>query len=252
MPEPERLERRLRELGPALEYPATPDLRRAVERRLRPRFRRRGWWAAAAAVLIAAGALALLPPVRVAVAQWLGLGRVRVERVQNPPSAAPRPAGDAGERLHLGRAVSLDEARDLLGGPVPVPTALGAPDAVYWAAGTRFVSLVYLPRPGLPETAGSGVGVLLMEAAGDVQYPFLGKLLGPQTTLEPADVDGAPGAWLAGAPHAVAYLDPSGRFTTDDVRLVGNVLIWSRAGLTYRIESGLTRERALAIATTLR
>ena len=38
----------------------------------------------------------------------------------------------------------------------------------------------------------------------------------------------------------------------DRPRLARNVLLWQDGGITYRLEGDLTRERALAIAATVR
>jgi hypothetical protein len=65
-------------------------------------------------------------------------------------------------------------------------------------------------------------------------------------------VNGEPGFWIEGHPHVVDYVDPSGRAGRLSSRLVGNTLLWNQEGLTVRIESSLSLERSLAIATSLR
>lgn len=258
MPDQDALEAGLRRLATAIQYPPTPDFRLAVERRIAARqrrpWRRPGRLALAAAVLLAAalvGAVSV-PPVRQVVAEWIGLGRIRVERVPALPGPTPLPPGRVRGSLHLGSQVTLAEAATRLGRPVLSPSALGDPDAVYWESASHFVSLVYLPRAGLPETSGTGVAVLVMEARGSVEYPFLAKMAGPGTRFEEVTVQGVKGGWLEGSPHAVAFFDPSGKFVTDDVRLAANVLIWSSGDMTYRIESSLTKERVLPLAASLR
>lgn len=254
MPDQDALEAGLRSLATTIDYPPTPDFRVSVERRIAAGHRPLWRLALAAALLLAAavaGAVAA-PPVREAVAEWIGFGRIRVERVHALPSPTPLAPGQLKGDLHLGEEVTLVAAATRLGRPVLVPSALGEPDAVYWEPVSHFVSLVYLPRADLPETSGTGVAVLVMEARGSVEYPFLAKMAGPGTRLEEVSVRGVKGGWLEGSPHAVAFFDPSGRFVTDDVRLAGNVLIWSSGDMTYRIESSAPKERVLTLAAALR
>jgi hypothetical protein len=59
-------------------------------------------------------------------------------------------------------------------------------------------------------------------------------------------VDGAPGVWISGAPHVVLgpELPP---------RLAGNVLVWVRGAVTYRLEGkGLTLDAAQDVAGLVR
>jgi hypothetical protein len=50
----------------------------------------------------------------------------------------------------------------------------------------------------------------------------------------------------------VRYLDRSGNFRTDTVRRSGAVLLWERAGVTYRIEGPTRLAEAKRIAATVR
>jgi hypothetical protein len=65
-----------------------------------------------------------------------------------------------------------------------------------------------------------------------------------KTDVEYVDVDGEPGIWIGGR-HAV-YL-PGG-----NPRAAGHVLIWNHGRLTLRLEAAVGRERALAIARSVR
>jgi hypothetical protein len=64
-------------------------------------------------------------------------------------------------------------------------------------------------------------------------------------------VGGRPGFWVSGA-HQVGVLDRSGAFATDTVRLAGDTLLWQDGEVTYRLESGLDRDDAVAAAASLR
>jgi hypothetical protein len=242
------LERRLAALRDEVAWPPTPDLASVVAGRVasEPRRRRRGlraWPAlrpatvALAALVVAvvvAGTLAAAPGVRARIADWLGIGAVRVERVDRLPDVGP--ARDLG----LGRRTTLAAARRAAGVPVPTIGALGAPDAVYLARpGSAGVSLVYLARAGLP-AATDGVGaVLTMLPGGDIG--LVKKLLGAGTSVTSIDVDGAIGVYIAGEPHVVA--PPN--------RLAGNTLIWVRGDTTYRLETALGRAAALRLARSV-
>jgi hypothetical protein len=244
------LERRLAVLRDDVAWPPTPDLASAVAARVaseprrraraRPRLRpalRPATVALAALVvaLVVAGTLAAAPGVRARIADWLGIGAVRVERVDRLPDVGP--ARDLG----LGRRTTLAAARRAARVPVPTIGALGAPDAVYVSrqppAGA---SLVYLARPGLP-AATHGTGALLtMLPGGDVA--LVKKLLGAGTSVTSVDVDGALGVYISGEPHVV----------TPPNRLAGNTLIWVRGDTTYRLETALGRAAALRLARSVR
>jgi hypothetical protein len=242
------LERRLARLGDEVAWPPTPDLARAVAARVAAEPRReraRGPWpalrpatvalAALVAALVVAVTLAAAPGVRARIADWLGIGAVRVERVERLPDVGP------GRDLGLGTRTTLASARR--GARVPVPTiaALGAPDAVYVdRAGAGGAALVYRARRGLP-AATRGIGALLtILPGGDVA--IVKKLLGAGTSVTSVDVDGAFGVFIAGEPHVVT---PPGR-------LAGNTLLWVRGDTTYRLETALGRAAALRLARSVR
>jgi hypothetical protein len=241
------LEQRLALLRDEVAWPPTPDLASAAAARIaseppRPR-RARGpalrpatvALAAFVVALVVAATLAAAPGVRARIADWLGIGAVRVERVERLPDVGP--ARDLG----LGERTTLAAARR--GARVPVPTigALGAPDAVYVdRRGAGGASLVYLARPGLP-AATRGIGALLtILPGGDIA--LVKKLLGAGTSVTSVDVDGGLGVYISGEPHVV----------TPPSRLAGNTLIWVRGDTTYRLETALGRAAALRLARSVR
>jgi len=248
------LEQRLAALREDLAWPPTPDLASAVAARVAaeppPRRLRLQWVsglrpaaaAALAAVVLAlaiAATLVASPGVRARVADWLGIGAVRIERVERLPDVGP--ARDLG----LGRRTTAAAARRLTGLPVPAIPALGAPDAVYAdrpaaARSSGSVSVVYLARRGLP-AATRGIGALLTVLP-DGDPAVVKKLAGAGTSVEIVDVDGALGAFVSGDPHVVA--PPN--------RLAGNTLVWVRGARTYRLETALGRDAALRVARGVR
>jgi hypothetical protein len=243
------LEQRLALLRDEVAWPPTPDLAGAVAARVAAEPRHRGGHVSrlralrpatvALAVLVAAVivavTLAAAPGVRARIADWLGIGAVRVERVERLPDVGP------GRDLGLGRRTTLAGARRSAGVPLPAIAALGAPDAVYAdRSGSRGASLVYLARPGLPAVT-RGIGALLtILPGGDVA--LVKKLLVAGTSVTGVDIDGAIGVYIAGEPHVVT---PPGR-------LAGNTLLWVRGATTYRLETKLGRAAALRLARSVR
>jgi len=209
----------------------------------------------AAAVILVLGFTAVLilsPTARTAVARFLGLRGVRIT-VQPTVSVPPV---HPGEHLALGQRMSLFEAGSKLPFRVLLPPdhvegiALGAPDAVYLDPylPTGKVTLVYGERPGLPKTKETGVGMLLAEFRGTLDEPSLQKSIRfGDATVESVVVNGEQGYFIRGE-HAVEYREPSGLTRQDTVRLAGNTLLWERDGVTFRLESSLSKARALAIA----
>ncbi len=268
------LESALIDLGRRLEYPRTPLLARAVRERLaaaaRPSLKERlaALWetlrpaqrafalAALAVVLLAGAVFSLFPDARTTVAHWLGLRGVVITNVPSPLPTPLRtlPPGPVGQRLNLGEKVILADAQSHVRFHVLVPAALGDPDEVYFLeppAGGE-VSLVYFERPAVPQTAQTGVGLLLTEFRGDLEPGFFGKGLGPGTRLVEVRVRGVTGYWIEGMPHLFFYRDSSGNVRDETLRLAANTLIWEEAGVTVRIESSLRQDQALRIAESLR
>jgi hypothetical protein len=232
------IENRLAELD--VKWPPAPDVAARVRARVEaePRRRRlRPAWAVALAVLVLGGGVAAVPPARSAVLRWLGIEGVRIERVPSAPTAAPSPTLDLGRRIPLAPATL-------------VPRALGRPDGVY--AGPRdTVTLLYRPRPGLPESEQTGAGALLSQFPGRTNVQFIRKFAGPDTTIEPVQVGGERGYWVAGEPHGLLYEDPTGDVREAPTRLAGPTLVWRRGRLTLRLEADVSKARALAIARSV-
>jgi hypothetical protein len=254
------LEQRIAGLRDDMAWPPTPDIAAAVAARIaaEPAQESRRPWPAPrlpgipllrpATAALAAGLVALAiavtlvasPGVRARVADWLGIGAVRIERVERLPDVGP--ARDLG----LGARTSAAAARRATGLPVPSIGALGAPDAVYAdrpAAGAGrapSVSVVYLARPGLP-AATRGIGALLTVLP-DGDPALVKKLAGSGTDVEFLDVGSGPGVFLSGDEHVVG----------PPQRLAGNTLIWVDGTVTYRLESALGRDAALRLARSVR
>jgi hypothetical protein len=165
------------------------------------------------------------------------------------PSATIQPLGGS---LGLGDALPFAEVERQAGFDVLLPTdpPIGPPDVSY-LNGQR-VALVWASRPALPETNTLGIGLVLAEFQGTVDQGYYEKILGGETTITPVTVDGARGYWISGGPHFFFYRDAQGQVVTDESRVVGDVLVWATADVTYRLETSLDMAAAIKLAESLR
>lgn len=209
------LEQELRSLR--IDFPSEPDVSGRVLARLQRPARRR-WLVPVLVALALVGALFAIPQTRAAILRVLHIGNVEVERVQTLPSAREGP-------LPLGRPVSLEEARDAVRIDLAVPDDY---DGIYLSG--RFVTFVLAPRVWLLEWGGTGP-------------PILKKVVEPDTRIDRVSLDDRTTAlWIEGR-HLVVR--------GPERRLAGNVLIWERTGVTYRLEGALSESRAVQIARDL-
>ena len=272
------LEAALRALGAQLAMPAadTADGRRAARvrarieasrparaalflmlepagRRLpgRPRIRRGVVLALAATLVLAAVAAAAvgfdLPGLRIIFGP-----APTVPAVTSPPSPGGSVPRLPGSGLGLGTAVPLADAARLVDFAVALPRDPdpGPPDAVYHRLGR--LALVWGASSDLPPTADPDIGLLLSEFRGRLDETIVLKIADAGTRVEPVTVAGAPGYWIEGELHFFAYLDPDGAQIVDSRRTVGDTLVWTNDGITYRLESSLGRDAAIRLAASLR
>jgi hypothetical protein len=230
-----------------VEWPETPDIASAVQKRLaapapaprRWRLDRPGWQLAIAATALVIAVVMAIPPARAAVLDLLGFSSVRITREE------PRPFAQG---LAVGDRVTLERARRSF--PVLIPEELGEPDAVHLAPGPR-VDLLYGARPGLPVSGTTGAGLLITEFRA-VAEPLIEKSAGG-ATVERLTVGGDPAFFISGAPHGFAYVAPDDEMHFEEQRLAGNTLLVERSdGVLVRLEAEFTRERAVEIAESLR
>jgi hypothetical protein len=255
------LERDLERLGRELDYPATPDLAAAVAARLPPRAPAHGPRALVPArslralavaalllLLLAGGVYAASPEVRRAVRDLLGLRGATIERTETLPPAPPVRDPDLGDR------VSPAEARGAVAFAVLAPAALGEPDAAYVRRETPGgeVSLAYRARPGLPRAESLDLGLLVTEFRGDLHPDYVGKVAPEATRVERLQAGRHRAIWIEGAPHLFFYRGPDGAMLQGSLRLAENVLLVERGRLLVRLEGRFGRERALALAASLR
>ncbi len=241
------IEAALRDLAVHIDHPQTADLSVVVVARLTaapaPPRSRRPRVALAAALLVVV--LLAWPAPRHAVADWLGIGAVRVVRTGDVPAGT-------GSVLRLGREVSLEEASDRAPFTILGPATMEAPSAIYMGEPSAdSVTLLWGEGPDVPGDASTGVGVLLTEMPGSTNRELIEKRLGPDTTFETTTVGDAPAYWIAGGQHELLYVDQYGRTRPDTTRLAANTLLWEQDGVTFRLESRLSRDAAIELAGDL-
>jgi hypothetical protein len=255
------LEQRLVLLQAEIDWPVTPALAARVRARIAtPGPARRPWFlnrlaVAAAAVLVVLAALIAYTPSRDAIASFINLHTI-FTRVNQLPTPSPLPSGPIGKRLGLGDPTTLAQAQSKVSWHIVVPASLGRPDEVYLqlppdGPPQGEVTLVYKSRPGLKASGETGAAVLITEASGAVDTQIFGKMLGDGTTLEEVTVNGHKGYWISGQPHIFVFIDASGQFRTETMRLATNTLIIDDSGTVIRIEGDLTKAQALGIAASL-
>lgn len=257
------VERALLRIAPQLDVPETPDLTSSVRVAIAAG-RPAPWWSRSwlrrprpVFALAVVGALVVVlsasPASREAVARWLGIRGARIEiepGLRAKPSAVPTSL----TRLGPGYATTLAEAESAAGFELaPPPAALGEPDAVYVdrsVAGSR-VSYVYEPRPGLPPTKETGVGLLFTQFQAPLNQDAFGKTVHAGASVRAIEVEGAPGFWIEGSHLFYFFEDRDGELHEEARRLAGNALIWEQGDVTMRIEARLSHREALALARSI-
>jgi hypothetical protein len=191
--------------------------------------RHRGLVLALAACLVALAVAMVVPGARTAILRALHLEGVSIVRVEVLPPAQERPLG-----VGLGAPVSARQARQALSAPFALPPLHSQPQ-------------LYLDQGAVSALLDAGGPVLLSElrvvgVGGEV---ILKKVVGPSTNVSPVQVGDAQGAWISGEEHL--YVAPGA-----PPRLAGNVLLWQRDGILYRLEGPkLELKQALNIAGRL-
>ena len=211
------LELELRDLAAHLDVPPAPSLVGVVFARVARRRRRRRRLGFAVALGIAALAVALaVPGSRASILRFFHVRGATVSLVDRlPPVTTHR---------SLGQPIPLDAAPFRLLLPSGRrPERVYSGDGGYW-----------LRYPGL----------LLFEFESGPGADVIKKAVVGATDVEYVDVDGDTGIWIGG-PHAVHL--PGG-----PPRAAGHALVWPHGRLTLRLEAAVDRERALAIARSVR
>jgi hypothetical protein len=281
-------EGQVRQAAAALPYPATPEIARQVRQQLVARRQRaqrplafgRLAWAAVLVVVLLGGLLAV-PAVRAGLLAFLQVGDIRiffapptatattlptatatvifegegatqaavVPVTATPlPTSTPRPSpAPTFSVLNLAGETTLAEAERETGWEIGLPAYpadLGAPDRVFLQnMGGPIVIVVWLQAESEREARVTLYAIDLEEGA------FGGKF--DWESGRPATVHGEAAYWVTGE-HWLIFYDSTGREQVGSSRFIGgNVLIWQRGDVTYRLETDLPLEEAVRIAESI-
>jgi hypothetical protein len=189
--------------------------------------------------LVAIGLIGLLA-LAFAARLVIGAAEVRVQPGISPsgPPLDPGALGDPVPVASVEREVGF--AVRVPAGPLPdeayVFVSAGGDGALLaWEASERYPSL-----PGTPW------GLILVELRTD-QGTLVKDVRGFEDVRE-VGVDGEGAVWIE-APHQLHVLTGEG---SETFRVDGNVLIWTRGAITYRLETSLELPEAVALAESLR
>jgi hypothetical protein len=249
------LESRLEHVNRDVQFAPAPDFAGRIGHQLPPavplHHRRRTVLLIAAVIVLLLGFVLAVPQARTTVANWLHAGGIHLEIVDR---FADDNEVDIDDRLILGDATTLNEATRQAGLPL-FQLADTDPVRVFLRqdGGTIIVSQIYGPSDALPEIGGTGVGGLLMQVAATGDFTALTKQALPRTGFDIVEFnDDAVGFWIASGNLVAVPFDPHGTFRLDHVsRQTGNVLIWERGGVGFRLETALPKDEAITLAERL-
>jgi hypothetical protein len=231
------IEQRLRDASSAW-FPPTPSVSAQVRRRLPAapdQSRLQG--PHRLALVVAAVALALAGTALAA--SWLELvPGVRIQRVPQLPELAYAYES-------FGTETSVAQVERMVRFELVLPGELGPPDRVVLdrdRAGAPVVTALY----------GGDYSARLVLTQWPATAVLFDKLLRRDTPFDYVDVHGAPGIWLEGGDHAVFYRGSAAHEGRVGGYVTGNVLVWHRGSISYRLELGGTLEDALDLAGSLR
>jgi hypothetical protein len=245
------LEGALRALAPRIAVPAAPSIAPAVVarletermRRARPPFPGLALWTRRRALVFAA--IAVLALLALAAAARFTIGAVQIRVQPTPPvTGSPPPPFDLSV---LGPARSPSEAAATVRFATALPSGPG-PDSAYVVegpTGRRSVAFAWLPSTTYPQIEGTPWGLIVLEIPGDDELVL--KSVNSFEDIVPAVVDGHRADWIP-TTHTLELRTASGSqtFSVD-----GNVLIWERDGVTYRLETTLSFDAAIALAESI-
>ncbi len=250
-------EDKMHAVAASFSFPATPDVRAGVRKRLArgitPKTVRRVRWAwAALIVLIVLVSLLAVPGVRAQIANFIQIGVVKIFPNAETPTPTSLPATAAStpspvpvfisSLQNLAGETTLETAQKTLKFPARLPAYppnLGLPDHVYLQTGDGQMLVLVWNDPSQP--AQTLLSLQMITASYSI-----GKYQ-PQVIQE-TTVNGHKAVWVEG-PYWFQLRN--GAFDTRQI-VEGNTLIWTEGEITYRLETASSLEEAVKIAESLK
>ncbi len=214
----------------------------------------------------------VLPGPRRALARWVGIGAVRLEVDTPLPTVAVAagsvgagsvdPATETGSSPTLDAPVGVDAAEQATGVVLPSSGVLGPPAVVQVTtyplerAGQTVgvLEASWRVMPSLPATGLTDVGARLWITRGSIDRAYFAKFASgdgsSSARVEDVVVKGVSAVFISGPRHVIVFLDPAGHVINDTARLAGNTVLWAVDGVTYRLETALERDEAVALAAS--
>ncbi len=216
-----------------------------------PWFAAHRWAVPAVAVAAVVAILVAVPAPRRAVARWFGIGVVHLSldtTLQTVvPVTFPGPLPVSSESI----GGSFVEAERVTGLELPSSSVLGAPDRVEAVQSPLPDTLIatWSVSSSAPPTGTPGVGARLWMSRSSFDRGYFGKFAGDQPPLvESVRVGGGDGLFISGPAHVVVLIGADGNVVTDTAQLAGNTVLWAVGDITYRLETALGRDVAVALA----
>lgn len=240
----DRLVDELRALGREVDVPAVDedhvartvlgalpdDDRASLGVRFAALFRRR--WSRVVAITIAVLVmLAVMPPVRAVVADWIEYGGVLI-RTDGPPS------GGAERPVREQAGLTLADARGLVSFNPVVPDLLGPPAHVEVSDDRRLLSMRW----------GSGADAIRLDQFDGRLAPLFAKTVREDAPTY-VQLARSNGLWFPSS-HALVLLNADGTERTASARSAAPTLVWEVGGSTMRLE-GADEPYAIRIANSV-
>ncbi|MEX0785956.1 MAG: hypothetical protein WD939_04910 [Dehalococcoidia bacterium] len=241
----------LRQGAPSFAYPPTPAIADAVVARVRAEQPRglagvfdwlrgpalRPALAALAVVAVIVGSLLAVEQSRTAIAEFFGVGGVKVDRT---PLAGPTPLALSPDSF--AEPATIGEVQARVGFPLRFYMEGGAP--------------ANIDRVYLGDTNSTAPYAIFVYPEFDLyqrEFGFFGKGGLDPSLIQDIGFDGTPAIWIEQGGHIAESYDAQGRLLVESRRSVDRAtLLWERDGVTLRLETGLSQEEAIDVARSIR
>lgn len=246
-------ENKLGLISKGMQYPRTPEIATLVMKKIRPATRPRlfakKWAWSLTFILILLSSLFAIPPVRAAILEFIQIGIVRIFPQNTEPTIQPTnesisTATPAPSMIPLLESIfgktTLEQAQRQVNYQILLPQNFGKPDYVFIQDANGYMIILVWMNPERPQSVELSLHFIPNQSWAITK-------MGPEV-LEETRVNEYKAVWAVG-PYPLML---SNRSEIEFTRLIqGNVLIWTDGNITYRLETNLSMEEAVAIAESL-